>query len=597
MTKTTFADLSLLPKMLTAIDELGFTEPTPVQAESIPIIRTGADILAQSQTGTGKTMAFAIPAVECIDEKEKNVQVLVLSPTRELSQQCGSEIRKLARHLPYVKTADVFGGADISSQFKALKNANFIIGTPGRIMDHMRRGTLKLNHLKMVVLDEADEMLNMGFKEDIETILKDVPAKRQIVLFSATVPSGILAITKQFQNNPIQLNINANQVTLDNIKQCYVDVPSAQKQDGLKLLIHYLKPHHAIIFTNTKNMVDDLAESLSQAGFAAQGLHGDMRQQQRTKVMQAFKQGKVYILVATDVAARGIDVSDIDYVFNYDIPKMSEYYVHRIGRTGRAGRTGTAITLTCGRKQETQLMQLAKRVKSNIEPMQLPTVADIEKSQLQHNIESLEKLLKKEENQTHINMVSSLVELGYTPEHIAATLIGIAFKHSTKGLVDIKPVSKSKDKKSGKDNKSTKASNQKQGNDASGDYPTPKIRNKARTTELYLNIGSSSRVTPNHIVGALSESTGMPAKHIGKINVTGEYTVVNVPADLLDEIIDAMEGTRICGKIVTAMPLVEQPKKKKKEKSLFGKNDNKNKASQTSHKRKSKSKNKSNNEQ
>ena len=328
-----FADLSLSPALMNAVTDMGFVETTPVQAETIPVIRAGSDLLARSQTGTGKTVAFGIPAVECIDSADRHVQVLILSPTRELAMQCGDEIRKLARYLPHIKTADIYGGSDFNRQFRALRDANIVIGTPGRVMDHMRRETLKLGNLKMIVLDEADEMLNMGFKEDIETILQDVPEQRQTILFSATVPPEILAITRQFQKNPVHIEINRNQVTLDNIKQAYVDIPMYQKQEGLKILFHYHKPRRAIIFANTKTMVDELTELLSGAGFTTGGLHGDMKQLQRTSVMNAFKRGRVNILVATDVAARGIDVSDIDFVFNYDIPKTSDYYVHRkIGR-------------------------------------------------------------------------------------------------------------------------------------------------------------------------------------------------------------------------------------------------------------------------
>ncbi|MEG1594094.1 MAG: DEAD/DEAH box helicase, partial [Oscillibacter sp.] len=311
MTNLTFSQLELSPELLAAVTEMGFTETTDVQAEAIPVIRTGADVMARSQTGTGKTVAFGIPAVELVVPEDKYVQVLILSPTRELAQQCGDELRKLARHLPYIKTADIYGGADFRRQFVDLREANIVIGTPGRVMDHMRRGSLHLNHLKMIVLDEADEMLNMGFKEDIETILTDVPEERQIVLFSATVPPEILTITRQFQKDPVLIEINRDQVTLDSIVQTAVDVPMRHKPEALNLLLHYYKPQRAIIFANTKSMVDELTEGLNAAGFSVEGLHGDMKQLQRTRVMNAFKKGKVAILVATDVAARGIDVNDV----------------------------------------------------------------------------------------------------------------------------------------------------------------------------------------------------------------------------------------------------------------------------------------------
>ena len=398
MTNKTFSQLALSPELLEAVTEMGFTEATDIQAESIPLIRDGADVLARSQTGTGKTVAFGIPAVERILADVRNVQVLVLSPTRELAHQCGEEIRKLAHHLPYIKVADIFGGADYRGQFRELESANLVIGTPGRIMDHMRRGTLDLSHLKMVILDEADEMLNMGFREDIEVILQDVPKDRQIVLFSATIPEEILTIAQQFQRNPVRIEINREQITLENIKQVYVEIPPKQKPEALTLLLHYYQPHRALIFSNTKTMVDELTERLSAAGFSVEGLHGDMKQLQRTTVMNGFRKGRVSILVATDVAARGIDVSDLDYVINFDIPKEPDSYVHRIGRTGRAGRAGTAVTLCCGRAQVLQLQRLAARTRSGIAAIPLPRVSDIEQAHRERTLKDLEHAMDMTDN-------------------------------------------------------------------------------------------------------------------------------------------------------------------------------------------------------
>ena len=540
MTNLTFGDLALTNELLTAVTEMGFTETTAVQAEAIPLIRTGVDVLARSQTGTGKTVAFGIPAVESISAEDEFIQVLILTPTRELSQQCGDEIRKLARHLPYIKTADIYGGADFVPQFKSLRTANLVIGTPGRVMDHMRRESLKLDHLKMIILDEADEMLNMGFKEDIETILQDVPEERQIVLFSATVPDGILAIAKQFQNNPIHLDINRDQVTLENISQTYVDVPMHRKPDALNLLLHYFKPHRAIIFANTKTMVDELVELLSNSGFSTEGLHGDMKQLQRSSVMRGFKKGKVNILVATDVAARGIDVSDVDYVINYDIPKVSEYYIHRIGRTGRAGRGGNAITLCCGKQQVTILQQLSRKTKSKIAPLPLPTIADVECSNRNRDLEQLRKSMEKTASSAHLDMIAELSAEGYSAEQVAAALMGRTFHHDMRGLVDIKVSSKSINSKE----------------------KTPLHKEESRQTkralaDLVLNIGSSNRVAPNHIVGAITECTGISSKSIGRIDISGEHSIVGVPANQLDEIMVAMQGCKICGRPVSAMPLAE----------------------------------------
>ncbi len=559
MTKSTFDQLDLPVELMTAITKMGFTETTPVQAEAIPLIRSGADVLACSQTGTGKTLAFGIPAVESIEKDEEYVQVLILTPTRELAQQCGGEIRKLAAQLPYIKTADIYGGADFSPQFKSLRKANLVIGTPGRVMDHMRRDSLKLDHLKMVILDEADEMLNMGFKEDIETILQDVPQERQIVLFSATIPNGILAITKQFQKDPVHLDINRDQATIESITQTYVDVPKHRKMDALNLLLHYFKPHRAIVFANTKTMVDELVEHVSNAGFSTDGLHGDMKQQQRSNVMRNFKNGQVNVLVATDVAARGIDVSDIDYVFNFDIPKMTEYYIHRIGRTGRAGRMGTAITLCCGKRQVNILQQLGRKIKSKITAIPLPTIADVEQNYRNRDLELLKKHMEKKTSPVHLDMIGKLTNEGYSTEQIAAALMDITFRHDLRGLINIKTHAKSKNSK---EETHIQKKDSKQA--------------KQVLADLVIDIGSANRVAPNHIVGAITEYAGISSKSIGRIDISGEYSIVSVPADQLDEILVDLQGCKICGKPVSAMPLADPYQtRKRKSRSDFNRKSRK----------------------
>ena len=336
MNELKFSELGLIPEMQRAVDELGFEQTTDIQASAIPLLRTGADVIGRSQTGTGKTLAFAIPAIERIDREEAQPtpQVLILCPTRELAQQGCEEIKKLTRFMRDIWPVDVYGGAAMDRQIARLRRANLVIGTPGRIMDHMRRGTLSLANVKMVVLDEADEMLSMGFREDIETILKDVPEERQTVLFSATMPDAILELADQFLRDPQKIEINREQITLDNIRQLSMEVPMGRKLDALVLLLHAYDPKRCMIFCNTKLMVDEVSTHLNKSGFTCEAIHGDMNQSQRTRVMEGFKAARLPILVATDVAARGIDVSDVDYVVNYDIPQNSEYYVHRIGRQG-----------------------------------------------------------------------------------------------------------------------------------------------------------------------------------------------------------------------------------------------------------------------
>ena len=380
MEKIKFTELGLLPEMQRAIDELGFEEATDIQAEAIPLIRTGADVIGRSQTGTGKTFAFAIPAIERIDREQAQPtpQVLILCPTRELAQQGCEEIRKLTRFMRNIWPADVYGGASMERQIALLRRANLVIGTPGRVMDHMRRGTLSLQDIRMVVLDEADEMLSMGFREDIETILqKTCPNRARRCCFQRPCRTLSSNLTNQFLREPKRIEINRAQVTLDNIRQLWMEIPLGRKLDALVLLLHAYAPKRCMIFVNTKLMADEVAAHLNQSGFTCEAIHGDMNQSQRTRVMEGFKSARLPILVATDVAARGIDVSDVDYVVNYDVPQNSEHYVHRIGRTGRAGREGVAITLASGRRQFWQTRDIARETKSKVEQAPIPTVAEI----------------------------------------------------------------------------------------------------------------------------------------------------------------------------------------------------------------------------
>lgn len=327
-----FEDLGLRPQILRAVMEMGFEAATPIQARAMPIIMEGRDVIGQAQTGTGKTAAFGIPLLEKIDPKSKKLQALVLCPTRELAIQVADEIRRLCRFMHGIKVLPIYGGQDIGKQIRSLKGGiQLIIGTPGRVMDHMRRHTLKLENLHTVVLDEADEMLNMGFREDIEDILKEVPEERQTILFSATMPKPILEITKNYQKNAELVKVVKKELTVQNIDQYYYEVKAKNKEEVLSRLLDMYNPKLSLVFCNTKRRVDELTSALQGRGYFAEGLHGDMKQSQRDRVMNGFRNGKTEILIATDVAARGIDVDDVEAVFNYDLPQDDEYYVHRIG--------------------------------------------------------------------------------------------------------------------------------------------------------------------------------------------------------------------------------------------------------------------------
>ncbi|WMJ23957.1 DEAD/DEAH box helicase [Paludicola sp. MB14-C6] len=534
MNELSFQELNLTQEMQRAIDEMGFETATGIQSEAIPLIRTGADVIGRSQTGTGKTVAFSIPALEMIDTVDSlknSLQVLILCPTRELAQQACEEIHKLTKYMHGIRAVEVYGGVPMDRQIVRLRKANIVIGTPGRVMDHMRRRTLKLDHLKMIILDEADEMLSMGFKEDIETILQDTPEQRQTILFSATMPPAILALTKQFQTDPQIVEINKKQVTLNNIEQLYIDAPMGRKMDALNLMLRYYDPKLAMIFCNTKRMVDEITEYLNKNGFAAEGLHGDMKQSQRTKVMDSFKFGKTAILVATDVAARGIDVNNIDYVINYDIPQNTEYYVHRIGRTGRAGKSGIAITICSGRRQVYTLRDIARSVKSEIKLVDIPSTTDIHQKSLSTNLSLVEQELEKEISDVYVQMVNDLLEKGHTLPEIAAAALQMQFDNQMAEIAEIKSANRGNTR------------------DVGGNYG-----------KIVINIGRDSRVAPNHIVAAISERTNLSGNEIGKIEIFDDKTIVSIPSSHIEEVLDGMVGCKICGKPTVSSLMEGKPR-------------------------------------
>ena len=524
-----FDALALSPELRKAVEAMGYTEPTDIQRQAIPLLRSGADIIGRSQTGTGKTMAFAIPAVEMIDreEAEPTVQVLILCPTRELAQQGCEEIKKLLRFTLNVWPVDVYGGAAMDRQIYRLRRCNLVIGTPGRVMDHMRRGTLSLSNVKLVVLDEADEMLSMGFREDIETILKDVPEAHQTVLFSATMPDAIMELTSQFMRDPQLVEINATQVTLDAIAQQYMEVPMGRKLDALNLLLRSREPVRTMIFCNTKLMVDEVSSYLNKNGFTCEGIHGDMNQSQRTRVMEGFKSARIPILVATDVAARGIDVNDIDYVINYDLPQNSEIYVHRIGRTGRAGKEGTAITLCSGRRQFFGIRDIGRYTKSAIVEIPIPTVASIRERQDEKSLERVRDALTEDIPMAFKTMVGKLMSEGHEPALIASAAMQLCFQRDDAGLVDIEF--------------------------------DRKTEGGQLYRKLFLSIGRRQKVAPNHIVSAIAGRANVRGSEIGKIEIYDERTVAGVPAERAEAIERAMQGATICGYPVRARLSSERP--------------------------------------
>ncbi len=411
-------------RILRAVKELGFEHMTPIQEQAIPLFMTGRDIIGQAQTGTGKTAAFGIPILQKIQPENRALQAVILCPTRELAMQAADELRKFAKYMSGIKVLPVYGGQEIYKQIKNLKaGVQIVVGTPGRVMDHMRRRTLKMDQVHTVVLDEADEMLNMGFREDIETILKEMPTDRQTGLFSATMPKPILDITKTYQKEAAYVKMTPKEVTIPLIKQAYYQVRRQDKEEVLCRLIDYYAPGRALIFCNTKRMVDELTEHLKGRGYEVEGLHGDLTQGQRDTVMNLFRSGKTNILIATDVAARGIDVSDVEAVYNFDVPEDIEYYVHRIGRTGRAGKTGRSFTLVVGR-EAIKIRDIERICHTKIRERKVPSAADITARKAEKILKEAFLVIENEDTGRATEYILDAVAKGqYSATQIAAAFM------------------------------------------------------------------------------------------------------------------------------------------------------------------------------
>jgi len=390
-----FDELELSKELKRGVEKCGFEKMTPIQAKAIPALLTGRDVIGQAQTGTGKTAAFGLPVLELIDKDNKNLQAIILCPTRELAMQVASEIRNFAMYLQNVKMLPVYGGADIRKQIQGLRGTQIIVGTPGRVMDHMRRHTIKMDDIKICVLDEADEMLKMGFREDMEVILGAIEKPHQTCLFSATMPKEILDITDRFQNDPEYIKITPKELTIDRIEQFYYAVKREYKTEALVRLMEYHQYKKSIVFCNTKSMTDELASTLKKAGYTADALHGDLSQKQRDIVMGNFRDGNVNVLIATDIAARGIDVDDVEAVFNYDLPQETEYYVHRIGRTGRAGREGVSHTLVKSREFN-KLHDIENVCHCKMEEKKIPSSGKINDNKIKKSLESVVNVMNEE---------------------------------------------------------------------------------------------------------------------------------------------------------------------------------------------------------
>lgn len=520
-----FEDMNISNEICRAVLDMGFEEATPIQSQAIPVILEGKDIIGQSQTGTGKTAAFGIPLLERINPEDRRLQALILCPTRELAIQVSEEFRKLLKYKDNIRVLPIYGGQPIDRQIAALrKGTQVVIGTPGRVMDHMRRRTIKAETVQMMVLDEADEMLDMGFREDIETILVKIPEEHQTLLFSATLSPEILDITKRFQKNPEFIKIVRKELTVPNIEQYYFDVKEKTKLDALCRIIDVYDPKLAMVFCNTKKRVDDLVEMLQGRGYFAEGLHGDLKQAQRDKVMQKFRNGTIEILVATDVAARGIDVDDIDVVFNYDVPQDEEYYVHRIGRTGRAGKAGKAFTFCVG-KEIYKLRDIMCYTKTKIQQQKLPTLSDVEEMKTNIYLEKIKGIIEEGHLTKYIHLVDRLMEEDYTSIDIAAALLKDHLSDVNADDIDALD-----DINLG-------------GTELYGGEGEKMVR-------LFINAGKKSKIRAKDIVGAIANEAGIPGKTLGEIAIFDEYTFVDVPNEFVRDILHGMKHAKIKGKRV-----------------------------------------------
>lgn len=519
-----FDELELSAPILRAVTDMGFEAASPIQAQAIPIQLEGNDIIGQAQTGTGKTAAFGIPLLQKIDPKNKKLQAIVLCPTRELAIQVADEIRKLAKYMHSIKVLPIYGGQDIVKQIRSLKSGvQIVIGTPGRVMDHMRRKTVKMEHVHTVVLDEADEMLNMGFVEDIETILNEIPQEHQTILFSATMPQEIQDIAKKFQRNPVFVKVLKKELTVPKIEQYYYIVRPKSKQEVLSRILDMYNPKLSLVFCNTKKQVDELVEGLQGRGYFAEGLHGDMKQSLRDRVMNGFRNGKTEILVATDVAARGIDVDDVEAVFNYDIPQDEEYYVHRIGRTGRAGREGLAFSFVVGREIY-KLKDIQRYCKTKIKERQIPSVNDVTKIKIDNVLSQMDKVIEEVDLSKLIEAIEKKVnEEEYSSLELSAAFLKVALGEEAEEIEEC--ISVEEKHRKGK----------------------LKEYSSCGMVRLFINIGKRQKVRPGDILGAIAGESGLPGKMIGSIDMYDKYTFVDVPREYASDILNAMKNCKIKG--------------------------------------------------
>jgi len=575
MQKKLFTELGLSPELQKAVAKMGFEEATPIQSEAIPHLLTGVDVVGQSQTGSGKTAAFAIPAIECVDPHVRGQQVIILCPTRELAVQVAEEVAKLALFKRGVRELPIYGGQSYERQFRGLQQgAQIIIGTPGRVMDHLNRGTLKLDKIKMVILDEADRMLDMGFLEDIKTVLSHAPVERQTVLFSATLPGPIKTLIKTFTRNPVNLHIESQALTVPAIEQVYYEVDRRSKLEVLCRLIDIEDIKFGLIFCATKMMVDDLTDHLIARGYSADKLHGDISQAAREKVMAKFRKHRFEFLVATDVAARGLDIDDIEVVFNYDLPHDGEDYVHRIGRTGRAGRSGRAVTFVAGREIY-KLQNIIRFTKGRIKRERVPSSDEVEEKRTNLFFESLRETLEKGEFKRHDSLIDRLLDQGHAPTDIASALIHLlnADKaRATEKIAEEQPERSQREyskyepvfeggrrndrgRDGGYEQRESKYAEgaPRRRQRAMAEAPAP-VSHEQGMQRLVMNIGRDHNIGPGDVVGVILGAVKIEKGCVGAIHLQPRQTFVDVAEQHAALVLKKLNGIQFKGRKLSISP-------------------------------------------
>ena len=541
-----FNELNLSREVLQAIDDMGFEKASEVQEHAIPKILEGCDLLAQAQTGTGKTASFGIPMIEKIaDNNYESLQALVLVPTRELARQVSEELQKLAKNKKFIKVLAIYGGADMGKQLRELKKGvSIVVGTPGRVMDHMKRKTIDLSSLKFLTLDEADEMFDMGFRDDMKTIIEKANSNRQTLFFSATFDNDIKEFSKLYQKNPEKVIIEKKELTAEKIEQFYLELNRNMKTEILNRLILIHKPKKSIIFCNTKRMVEHLEDEIAQRGYKVDSLHGDMRQSSRDNVMKKFRNGTIDVLIATDVAARGLDVSDIDIVFNYDLPQQAEYYVHRIGRTARAGKKGLSFSFVTS-KDYPKFKEIEKYAKIKMKKLALPTKFDVERENLDNLFNKVNKnILKAEELEDYTEVLNKLLSQGYSLYDISASLLRMLNESSKKkNIRELEKVDY------GRKFEITKAS---VSDNLRKNREKDKSVKKIKGPKIFINKGKRDGLDSREIIKFIVKHTNVGLSDIGKINIMPNFSFVEVPKNMIKEAIKDIDGKKIKGKTLKA---------------------------------------------